>query len=103
MQTSPISDDVKITLTALLNLIRLLSAELVAGRHRDDVAVLEQAIRAKLNHIDPGVCSAEATARGLAYAHELVGPVLAQVRAQAAAARSGQVSGGRGRKRAPLH
>ena len=76
-------DDVKVTLAALLHLVRLLSAELVAGKHREDVDLVEAAIRAKVNQIAVRGVSAEAVARGLAYAHELLGPVLSKVRAQA--------------------
>src|SRR3954471_13345034 len=76
-------DDVKVTLAALLHLVRLLSAELVAGKHREDINLVESAIRAKVNQIAVQGVSAEAVARGLAYAHELLGPVLSNVRAQA--------------------
>ena len=84
-------DDVKVTLAALLHLVRLLSAELVAGKHREDINRVESAIRAKVNQIAVQGVSAEAVARGLAYAHELLGPVLANVRAQAASANAAKL------------
>ena len=85
-------DDVKVTLAALLHLVRLLSAELVAGKHREDINRVESAIRAKVNQIAVQGVSAEAVARGLAYAHELLEPVLANVRAQAASANAAKPS-----------
>ncbi|MFG1463908.1 hypothetical protein V5F77_13520 [Xanthobacter sp. DSM 24535] len=75
----------KVTLAALLNLIRLLGAEMVAGKHRDDVDHLERALRAKLNFVQEGA-SEEDVAAGLALAHQLLTPVLRQIRAQAALA-----------------
>ncbi|OYX70238.1 MAG: hypothetical protein B7Y95_16220 [Rhizobiales bacterium 32-66-11] len=81
-QTIEIDAVTKVTLAALLNLIRLLGAELVAGKHRDDVDHLERALRAKLNFVRDGVDKDDAEA-GLALAHQLLTPVLRQIRAQA--------------------
>ncbi|OYZ89116.1 MAG: hypothetical protein B7X99_20375 [Rhizobiales bacterium 17-65-6] len=81
-QTTEIDAVTKVTLAALLNLIRLLGAELVAGKHRDDVDHLERALRAKLNFVRDGVDKDDAEA-GLALAHQLLTPVLRQIRAQA--------------------
>ncbi|MFG1421602.1 hypothetical protein [Roseixanthobacter liquoris] len=81
-QTIEIDAVTKVTLAALLNLIRLMGAELVAGKHRDDVDHLERALRAKLNFVREGVDKDDAEA-GLALAHQLLTPVLRQIRAQA--------------------
>lgn len=81
-QTIEIDAVTKVTLAALLNLIRLMGAELVAGKHRDDVDHLEGALRAKLNFVREGVDKDDAEA-GLALAHQLLTPVLRQIRDQA--------------------
>ncbi|WP_336488101.1 hypothetical protein [Methylobacterium nigriterrae] len=83
-----LSDDAhSVALISLTNMVRLLSAELVAGTHRDDVRRLEQAIRAKVGRIDTTAFTPEAADKGLAEARMLIEQVLTQVRAQAAAAR----------------
>ncbi|MFG1396020.1 hypothetical protein [Roseixanthobacter pseudopolyaromaticivorans] len=87
-QTTDIDAVTKVTLAALLNLIRLLGAELVAGKHRDDVDHLELALRAKLNFVREGVDKTDAEA-GIALAHQLLTPVLRQIRAQAHMVNSG--------------
>ncbi|MDR3571122.1 MAG: hypothetical protein P4L81_02905 [Candidatus Pacebacteria bacterium] len=80
LKGTPSSD--RVAIAALANLVRLLCAELVAGRHRDDIELLENAVRAKLNISVPGA-SANDLAAGLRLAHEILGPILARVREQA--------------------
>lgn len=75
----------EVTIAALANLVRLLCAELVAGQHRDNVNVVESAIRSKLNVAVNGA-TPQILAAGLKRAHEVLTPVLNNVRAQAAAA-----------------
>ena len=50
-----------VALTALANLIRLMGAELAAGRHRDDIDLFEKAVRSWLG-------STPALARSLGFA-----------------------------------
>jgi hypothetical protein len=78
-----------VTTLALLNLIRLLSAELVAGEHRDDVAKLIEAIDRQLGAtpLPRGIDVNDARA-GIARAKELLRPYIAHVRDQAEAARA---------------
>ena len=73
LKGTPSSD--RVAIAALANLVRLLCAELVAGRHRDDIELLENAVRAKLNISVPGA-SANDLAAGLRLAHEILGPIL---------------------------
>ncbi len=74
---------------ALLNLVRLLAAELVAGTHRHDVDKLIQAIDRKLDATPlPEGTHADDARLGLAKARKLLGPYLQQVRVQARLGRS---------------
>lgn len=82
------SDELKVTLAALVNIIRLLGNELVAGQHRDDVELVERAIRTKLNKVNVANVSPEAMAAGLAQAHNLISPALSAMRKAAAEVRS---------------
>jgi hypothetical protein len=77
-----------VTTLALLNMVRLLSAELVAGEHRDDVTKLIDAMDRQLNAtpLPRGVDVNDARA-GIARARDLLRPYVAHVRDQAAAAR----------------
>jgi len=77
-----------VTTLALLNLIRLLSAELVAGEHRDDLTKLIDAMDRQLNAtpLPRGIDVNDARA-GIAQARELLRPYIAHVRSQAEAAR----------------
>ncbi len=71
--------EVKVAVASLVKMISLLGAELLVGKHREDVDLFEQCVRAKLfAHVD-GV-SPEATAAGVALAHGLVDPVLRDLR-----------------------
>ena len=72
-----------VALLSLTHMVRLLSAELVAGSHRDDIRRLEQAMRDKVAQIDTTAFTEEATAAGLAEARSLIEQVLVHVRAQA--------------------
>lgn len=83
------SNTPNVTTLALLNLIRLFAAELVAGKHRDDVAAVVQAIDRQLDAtpIPEGVDLDEARA-GIAAARDLLRPHIARVRELAEAART---------------
>jgi hypothetical protein len=75
-----------VTTLALLNLIRLSSAELVAGQHRDDVAKLVEAMDRQLNATPlPRGIDVNDAWTGIARAKELLRPYVAQVRQQAEA------------------
>ncbi|MCW2275441.1 hypothetical protein GJ654_13500 [Rhodoblastus acidophilus] len=71
-----------VTLASLVKLVGLLSAELVVGKYREDIDVLESAIRRKLFATIPGA-SSEATAEGVALAHKLLDPMFRDLRARA--------------------
>jgi hypothetical protein len=75
-----------VTTLALLNLIRLLAGEMVAGEHRDDVVKLIQAMDRQLNAtpLPRGIDVNDARA-GIAHARELLRPYVALVRKQAEA------------------
>jgi hypothetical protein len=77
-----------VTTLALLNLIRLLAAELVAGGHRHDVERVVAAIDRKLNStpLPRGIDVNDARA-GIARARELLRPYVVHLRDQARAAR----------------
>ena len=64
----------QVAVASLVKLVSLLSAELVVGKYRDDIDVLENAVRRKCFATVPGA-SAEATAEGVAAAHRLLDPV----------------------------
>jgi hypothetical protein len=75
-----------VTTLALLNLIRLLSAELVAGQHRDDVAKLIEAMERQLNATPlPRGIDVNDARTGIARAKQLLRPYVAHVRQQAEA------------------
>jgi hypothetical protein len=73
----------EVTIAALANMVRLLCAELVAGQHRDDINLLESAVRSKLN-VAVNDATPEVLAAGLKRAHEVLTPVLINLRAQVA-------------------
>jgi hypothetical protein len=77
-----------VTTLALLNMIRLLASELVAGEHRDDVTRLVDAMDRQLNAtpLPRGIDVNDARA-GIAHARDLMRPYVAYVRDQAEAAR----------------
>jgi hypothetical protein len=78
-----------VAMASLVKMINLLGAELLVGKHRDDIDLFEQCVRAKLHaHVD-GV-SNEATAAGVALAHGLIEPILKDLRARAAELRAQQ-------------
>ncbi|HLG82944.1 MAG TPA: hypothetical protein VKY22_18175 [Bradyrhizobium sp.] len=83
------SDTSDVTTLALLNMIRLLAAELVAGEHRDDVTKLVQAIDRKLDAtpFPRGIDVNDARA-GISRARELLRPHIARVRELAEAAQA---------------
>jgi hypothetical protein len=81
------SDSVRVAIASLVKLINLLGAEMLVGQHRDDVDAFEQSVRAKLHAHVQGV-SAEDTAAGVALAHSLIEPVLANLRERVRRAQS---------------
>ena len=83
-----INDPKDVALVALTNLIRLMGAELVAGCHRDDVDLLERAVRAKVGDVTVVGGSAELAGAGIALARSHVERALAQIRVQADEART---------------
>jgi hypothetical protein len=87
------SPEENVTVLALLNLIRLLAAELVAGEHRHDIDRVVAAIDRKLNctPLPRGIDVNDARA-GIARARELLRPYVAHLREQARAARPDDVS-----------
>ncbi|MCJ2134013.1 hypothetical protein MKK69_08030 [Methylobacterium sp. J-026] len=76
-------DPKDVALAALTNLIRLMGAELVAGRHRDDIAVFERAVRAKVGAVEIADCPTETVRAGLALASAQVEQALERIRRQA--------------------
>jgi hypothetical protein len=71
--------EIRVALASLVKMINLLGAELVVGRYREDIDLIESCVRAKLfAHVD-GV-SPEQTAAGVALAQSLVDPVLKNLR-----------------------
>jgi len=79
-------DPKDVALAALTNLVRLMGAELVAGKHRDDVGFLEQAVRSKMGTLTVDGCAPEVAEAGLALAKTHAESALIQIRSQAAAA-----------------
>jgi hypothetical protein len=79
--------EIDVTTLALLNLIRLLAAELVAGEHRHDVEKVIAAIDRKLNStpLPRGTDMNDARA-GITRARELLRPYVAHLRDRARAA-----------------
>jgi hypothetical protein len=76
-----------ITTLALLNLIRLLAAELVAGAHQDNVAKLIQAIERQLDATPkPAAIDINDARAGISQARDLLRPHIARVRELAEAA-----------------
>lgn len=83
------ADTSNVTTLALLNLVRLLAAEMVAGAHRDDVEKLIQSMDRQLNAtpLPRGIDVNDARA-GIACARDLLRPYIARVRQQAEVARA---------------
>ncbi len=79
----------EVTTLALLNLIRLLAAELVAGEHREDVAKLVEALDRQLDvtPLPRGTDVNDARA-GIARARDLLRPYVKRVRDLAEAAQA---------------
>ena len=87
MNAQGCSDPVKVAIASLVKLINLLGAEMLVGKHRDDVDAFEQNVRAKLFANVEGV-SPQDTAAGVALAHTLIEPVLANLRERVRQAQS---------------
>jgi hypothetical protein len=82
------SPEENVTTLALLNLIRLLAAELVAGQHRHDVEQVVAAIDRKLDATPlPRDIDVNDARAGITRARDLLRPYVAQLRKQARAAR----------------
>jgi selenophosphate synthetase-related protein len=82
------SDETKVTVAALLHLVRLLAAEIVVGEGpRQEVERLIAAIDRRLNDTPlPGDTRLDTARNGLRQTRELLFPVVAQLRKQAAQA-----------------
>jgi hypothetical protein len=80
------SDESKVVVAALLNLVRLLAAEMVAGEGpRHDVERLLTAIDRKLNDTPlPGDTKLEVARAGIRRTRALLAPVAVQIKLQAA-------------------
>jgi hypothetical protein len=79
----------QVTLAALLNLVRLLAAELVAGAHRHEVEELIQAIEHKVDRTPLSAAIDQRTARvGIIRAKSLLRSVYKRIRQQAKEARA---------------
>ena len=75
--------ETRVALAALVHLVRLMGAELVAGKHRDDVELLVKAVEIKLRAVQPSKDLPEQDiVRGLELAHHLVRPIFDDLRAQ---------------------
>ena len=72
-----------VTVAALLNLLRLIGAELVHSQSGCEIERFEQAVRAKIGQFLSPTTNEHARAVGLAHARQLVEHVMAQIRAQA--------------------
>lgn len=85
-----VSDISDVTTLALLNLIRLLAAELVAGEHRDDVTKLTRAVDRQLDATPlPRGIDVNDARIGIRRARELLRPYMARVRELADAVQAG--------------
>jgi hypothetical protein len=84
-----VNDTSNVTTLALLNLIRLLVGEMVAGEHRDDVTKLIRAMDRQLEAtpLPRGIDVNDARA-GIAHARKLLQPYMARVRDLAEAVRA---------------
>jgi hypothetical protein len=84
-----VNETSEVTTLVLLNLIRLLAAELVAGEHRDDVAKLIGAMDRQLaaTPLPRGIDVNDARA-GIAHARKLLQPYMVRVRDLALAVRA---------------
>jgi hypothetical protein len=79
-----LTPEATVTVTVLLNLIRLLGAELVAGEHRDRVDRVAAAILLKAGTAPlPEGTSQEAARIGIAEAKSLLLPVIERIKIQA--------------------
>jgi hypothetical protein len=72
-----------VTVAALLNLVRLMGAELVLNHAGGETGRFEKAVRAKIGQFATPTADAQARELGLARAKNLMEQVIAQIRAQA--------------------
>jgi hypothetical protein len=81
MNEDETEDAAEVTIAALLNLVRLMGAELVAGEHRDNVELLIRSIETKLKTTKiPGEIPQAVVEEGLSQARRLLMPVFAELR-----------------------
>jgi hypothetical protein len=73
----------RVTLAALLHLLRLMGSELVLTRSQCETGQFETAVRAKIGQFLSPTSDQAAHDAGLAYAKHLMEQVMAQIRAQA--------------------
>jgi hypothetical protein len=79
-----LTPEATVTVMVLLNLIRLIGAELVAGEHRDRVDRVVNAILAKASATPlPDSTSQEVARVGIAEARSLLMPVIERIKIQA--------------------
>jgi hypothetical protein len=77
----PLTGETAVAVAALLHLIRLMGAELVAGRHRDDVEVLVRAIETKLRSVQlPDDTPEGDVSGGMLLANKLLEPIFEDLR-----------------------
>jgi hypothetical protein len=70
-----------VAIASLTKMVSLLAAELVVGMHHDDIDLIESCMRQKLFASVEGI-AAEPTAAGVALAHQLIEPILRDLRAR---------------------
>lgn len=85
-------DPKDVALAAMTHLVRLMGAELVAGRHRDDLNQLEEAVRNKVGAVTVVGCKPAVVEAGLALARTHVEQALIQIRTQTHAVRAREVA-----------
>lgn len=72
-----------VALAALTNLVRLMGAELVVGRHRDDLGLVERSMRDRIASTAVAACPPETAEAGLQLAARCIEQALAHIRSQA--------------------
>lgn len=78
-------DPKDVALAALTNLVRLMGAELVVGRHRDDLSLVEQSMREKIAATSVTTCPPEIAEAGLQLAARCIEQAVTLIRSQAVA------------------
>lgn len=78
-------DPKDVALAALTNLVRLMGAELVVGRHRDHLGLVERSMREKIAASSVEACPPEIAEAGLELATRCIEQALTLIRSQAIA------------------